>query len=104
MAYSLGIVICFFFFSLEVCELRLFDIYVGLMSDDFIHSAALLCARNQTAGIATSGIVKCLQPVEGRFVTIVNLRHIYSEPLKRWDRNCLQLCEVEVFAEGEKNE
>ena len=87
-----------------MCELRLFDISVGLMSNDFIHNAATWCARNKTAGIATSGIVKCLQPVEGRFVTIVNLRHIYSEPLKRRENNCLQLCEVEVFAEGEKNE
>ena len=82
----------------------MFDISVGLMSDDFIHSAAPLYAKNQTAGFASSGIVKCLQPVEGRFVTIVNLRHIYSEPLKRRENNCLQLCEVEVFAEGEKNE
>ncbi len=92
------------FLPVEGCDLRLFDIYVGVMPADFEHGAALLCARNQTAGAAESGTVECLQPIEGRFVTIVNLRHIYSEPLERqkYDK-CLKLCEVEVYAEGEKN-
>ncbi len=79
----------------------MFDINVGLTSDDFRHGAALLCARNVTAGAAEAGIVECVQPVEGRFVTIVNLRHVYSEPDRRITTDkCLKLCEVEVYAEG----
>ncbi len=87
-------------FLVEGWDLRGFDINVGLTSDDFRHGAALLCARNVTAGAAEAGIVECVQPVEGRFVTIVTL-HVYSEPDRRIiiDKR-LELCEVEVYAKG----
>ncbi len=87
--------------SVESCDLRLFNIYVGMTSDRFLDGGALVCARNRTAGAAESAIVECVQPVLGRYLTIVNLVYSYGEPVEKQKyEKCLYLCEVEVYGQG----
>ena len=81
--------------------LRLFDIYVDMHErDDELQYAGGICARNQTAGPATDGVVKCSQPIKGQFVRIDNLVHMSSERYLPDYEKCLELCEVKIFVKG----
>ncbi len=68
--------------------------------DDFQNGGGLLCARNHTAGVSEAGVIECFRPVQGRYVTVQNLAHPEARPHMTFDK-CLQICEVQVYGEGE---
>lgn len=88
-------------FADGVCVLRLFDINVAMKQDDFLQHEGLLCVYNETAGGARDGLIECLQPVQGQYLTIMNLVHLESETVDADYEKCLQICEVLVYVEGE---
>ena len=82
------------------CVMRLFDLNVAFGSDDFLSHGGLLCARNQTAGSADAGVVICIQPTRGQYVTVLNLEHLSSEPFIVEYEKCFSICEIKIFVEG----
>ena len=87
------------------CPIRLANIYVGMTRDDYKSDAALYCRINVTTStLDPKYLLRCQQPVQGRYVTIQNyvyhkydvLKHLYQE------RTCLNLCEVKIYAKGKK--
>ena len=85
--------------SVQKCVLRLFDIYVDRLADEFLDHGSV-CAYNQTAGAAADGVVRGTQPITGQYVTINNLAHMDSEIIPPDYEKCLEICEVKIYVKG----
>ena len=84
--------------------MRRANIYVGQTPNDFLNDEALMCQRDLTVGLANNiYLAACQQPIKGRYFTIKNYANLeFDETAKAFHgpRQCLNLCEVDIYLKG----
>ena len=68
-----------------------------MAADDFLHDKALSCRHNVSDAYSKYNILKCEQPVSGRFLTIMNHKYVETD-IRREDfwLGCLSLCGLNI--------
>ena len=70
------------------CPLTLVEITVGMESDDFIRREALTCYRLAVLPLLGTTVI-CVQPVNGRYVTIQERSYTSTA--------CMSLCDITIY-------
>ena len=70
------------------CPLYLVEITVGVESDDFMKRQSLTCYRLAVLPLLGTTVI-CVQPVEGRYVTIQERSHTPT--------GCMSLCDITIY-------
>lgn len=81
----------------KLCTFRLGDITVGMDRQDFLTDHAQYCVKNYSSGELLLIIVRCVQPVYGRYLTIHSQTH--ADPAD--GSRCLGLCNVTLYLDSE---
>ena len=87
-----------------MCGVRRANIYVGLTPEDFLDDEALICQRDITVNQANYEYIdECRQPIFGRYFTLRNYANVEFDQFAQkihGIRQCLNLCEVDVYVQG----
>ena len=74
--------------SVNDCPLSLVEITVGIESDDFMRRQALTCYRLDVLPLLGQTVI-CVQPVNGRYVTIQERSYTSTA--------CMSLCDITIY-------
>ena len=76
-------------FSVTDCPLYSVEITVGMQLDDFVGRQALKCYHLGVLPLVRT-TVTCVQPLNGRYVTIEEKNDLYTP--------CMSLCDIAIYA------